>query len=72
MIALRAENKLPISDAWPMATFALTVRHLLANAAEERGFDEMTPAHVRAALLASGYLRLEYVRANLISGDEAA
>ena len=72
VIALRAENRLPASDAWPMATFALTVRHLLASAAEERGFDELTPSHVRAALLASGYLRLEYVRANLISGDEAA
>lgn len=69
--ALRAENKLPATDAWPMATFTLTVRHLLASAAQEKDFKDLTPAHVRAALLASGYLRLEYVRANLVSGEAA-
>lgn len=68
---LRKENKLPETEAWPMATFTLTVRHLLASAALEKNFTELTAEHVREALVASGYLRLEYVRANLISGEAA-
>lgn len=70
---LRAENRLPPSDAWPMATFTLTVRHLLANvAASNPQFARFTPEDVRQALLASGYLRLEWVRARMALPSEAA
>lgn len=71
--ALRAEYRLPPSEAWPMATFTLTVRHLLANiAAADASFETYTPDDVRSALIASGYLRLEYIRARLVSSSEAA
>ncbi len=71
--ALRSEYKLPESEAWPMATFTLTVRYLLANvAAQEKGFSELKSHHVKQALLASGYLRLEFVRAKLLAPDAAA
>jgi hypothetical protein len=70
--ALRIEYRLPPSDAWPMATFTLTVRHLLANVASRPDFVQFTPEDVRQALLASGYLRLEYVRAKLVVPPEAA
>jgi hypothetical protein len=71
--ALREEYRLPPSDGWPMATFTLTVRHLLANIARQRkDFTRFTPSDIKQALLASGYLRLEYVRARLVSPLEAA
>ena len=71
--ALRAEYRLPPSDAWPMATFTLTVRHLLANVAgARRDFARFTPEDVKQALLASGYLRLEWVRARMAVPQEAA
>ena len=71
--ALRVENRLPPSDAWPMATFTLTVRHLLASVAASReDFARFTPEEVRQALLASGYLRLEWVRARMTLPPEAA
>jgi hypothetical protein len=70
--ALRAECEMPATEAWPMATFTLTVRHLLANiAAVERGFSGFKPEHVRQALLASGYLHLELVRSKLIAAEAA-
>ena len=71
--ALRSANNLPPSDAWPMATFTLTVRHLLANvAASNPKFERFTPEDVRQALLASGYLRLEWVRSRMTLPQEAA
>lgn len=71
--ALRLENRLPPSDAWPMATFTLTVRHLLASVAATReGFARFSPEDVKQALLASGYLRLEWVRARMTLPPEAA
>lgn len=71
--ALRTEYRLPPSDAWPMATFTLTVRHLLATvAASRREFTGFTPDDVKQALLASGYLRLEWVRARMTIPPEAA
>ena len=68
---LRIEYRLPPSECWPMATFTLTVRHLLTNIANLPGFVNFTPEDVRQALLASGYLRLEYVRAKLVASPEA-
>ncbi len=71
--ALRDDYRLPPSDGWPMATFTLTVRHLLATiAVSDADFKGFKPEHVRQALMASGYLRLEYVRAKLVSSEEAA
>ncbi len=71
--AVREEYRLPPSDSWPMATFTLTVRHLLANVAGQRkDFTRFRPEDIKQALLASGYLRLEYVRARLVSPPEAA
>jgi hypothetical protein len=71
--ALRLENRLPPSDGWPMATFTLTVRHLLANVAATRdGFARFTHEDVKQALLASGYLRLEWVRARMTLPPEVA
>ena len=71
--ALRTEARLPPSDAWPMATFTLTVRHLLATVAcSRRDFTCFTLEDVRQALLASGYLRLEWVRARMAIPPEAA
>jgi hypothetical protein len=70
--ALRAENRLPPSDAWPMATFILTIRYLLASvAAVRQDFERFTFEDVKQALLASGYLRLEWVRARLALPPEA-
>ncbi|MBS0456447.1 MAG: ATP-binding protein [Proteobacteria bacterium] len=70
---LREANRLPPSEGWPMATFTLTVRHLLASVAGiYPGFKGFTPADVQQALLASGYLRLEFVRCKLMSVKEAA
>lgn len=71
--ALRLENRLPPSDEWPMATFTLTVRHLLASVAAIRpNFARFTPEDVRQALMASGYLRLEWVRARMMLPPEVA
>jgi hypothetical protein len=70
---MRNDANLPPSDAWPMATFTLTVRHLLANvAAKTRGFKEFTYAQVAEAIHVSGYLRLEYVRGKLVLPEQAA
>ncbi|KAG1439752.1 hypothetical protein G6F57_019277 [Rhizopus arrhizus] len=66
LAALRKAGKLPESEAWPMATFTLTVRHLLTEIAwKHEGFREFSREQVRDALLRSGYLRLEYVRAKM-------
>lgn len=70
---LRARAKLPPTDAWPMATFTGAVRYLLANiAGRTPGFSGFDPEHILEALEVSGYLRLEFVRANLIVPREAA
>lgn len=75
--SLRKEYKLPETDAWPMATFTLVVHSLLADIAHEKpDFNGFTPEQVRHVLLASGYLRLEFVRAKMrmpdMGHDEAA
>lgn len=70
---LRAEVEMPATNAWPMQTFTHTVRYLLTNVAgRDPSFEAFTPAHVREALESTGYLRLEYVLANLVSLPEAA
>ena len=70
---VRSECRLPPSDAWPMATFTLTVRHLLATvAASRKDFTGFTADDVRQALAASGYARLEWVRAQMAVPQEAA
>ena len=54
-------------------TFTHTVRYLLTHvAAGDPDFDGFSPSHVREALEATNYLRLEYVLANLIAIQEAA
>ncbi|MGY4516236.1 AAA family ATPase [Lysobacter sp. HA18] len=68
--SLRRKYKLPPTDAWPMATFTLTVRYLLADiAARTRDFRGFDDNQIRQALVASGYLRLEFVRAKLCLPD---
>lgn len=70
---IRAEANLPPSDAWPMATFTGTVRHLLAHIAPTtQNFQGFTAEQIEQAIRVSGYLRLEFVRANLLITGEAA
>lgn len=70
--SLRKEYKLPETEAWPMATFTLVVHSLLSDFAFGRSdFNGFTPEDVRQALLKSGYLRLEFVRAKLRMPDLA-
>jgi len=65
--ALRLEAGMNATEGWPMQTFTHTVRYLLTNiAGRDPNFEQFTKEHVREALVATGYLRLEYVRANLI------
>lgn len=64
--ALRKTYQLPESEAWPMATFTLVVHYLLTEvAARQEVFKGFTAENVRQALLATGYLRLEFVRARM-------
>lgn len=64
---VRSQSRLPPTDKWPMATFTLTVRHLLATvAASRRNFSRFTPEDIQQALTASGYVRLEWVRAQMV------
>lgn len=64
--ALRSEYMLPPSEAWPMATFTLVVHYLLSDIAGRRQeFKGFTKEDVRIALLGTGYLRLEFVRAKM-------
>lgn len=71
--ALRACANMGSTDTWPMQTFTQAVRYLLANIAGRNAqFEGFTPQQVREALEATGYLRLEYVRANLVLPREAA
>jgi hypothetical protein len=73
LAAIRNEANLAPSTAWPMATFTGTVRHLLAHIAPTTpNFREFSPEQIAQAVRVSGYLRLEFVRANLIITDEAA
>jgi hypothetical protein len=70
---IRNSANLAPSEAWPMATFTGTVRHLLANIAPTTpNFREFTYAQIEEAIRVSGYLRLEFVRAKLVISDEAA
>lgn len=70
---IRAEANLAPSDAWPMATFTGAVKHLLAHIAPTTpNFQEFTAQQIEQAIRASGYLRLEFVRANLLVAGEAA
>jgi len=71
--ALRAEVGMPSTLRWPMQSFSHAVRYLLTVVAGRNpAFTEFTPEHVREALQATGYLRLEYALANLIVDQEAA
>ena len=70
---IRKEANLAPSNAWPMATFTGTVRHLLAHIAPTTpNFQAFTAEQIEQAIRVSGYLRLEFVRANLIVTDQAA
>jgi hypothetical protein len=70
---IRAEANLTPSDAWPMATFTGAVKHLLAHIAPTTpNFQEFTAQQIEQAIRVSGYLRLEFVRANLLVAGEAA
>jgi hypothetical protein len=70
---IRSEANLAPSTAWPMATFTGMVRHLLAHIAPTTpNFREFNEPHIEQAIRVSGYLRLEFVRANLVLADEAA
>lgn len=63
---LRQEYKLPTTDAWPMATFTLLVHYLLSDIAARRpDFNGFTEEDIKTALLGTGYLRLEFVRAKM-------
>lgn len=63
---LRQEYKLPTTDAWPMATFTLLVHYLLSDIAARRAdFNGFTEEDIKTALLGTGYLRLEFVRAKM-------
>jgi hypothetical protein len=72
--ALRELNRLPATEVWPMATFTLTVRYLLTNVAssQQNKFRGFTPENINDALLASGYVHLELIRARMISQPKAA
>ncbi|WP_448481323.1 ATP-binding protein [Pseudoxanthomonas mexicana] len=64
--ALRKAYQLPESQAWPMATFTLVVHHLLTSeVARQENFKGFCAEDIRHALLATGYLRLEFVRARM-------
>ena len=64
--ALRKAYQLPESQAWPMATFTLVVHHLLTSeVARQENFKGFCAEDIRQALLATGYLRLEFVRARM-------
>lgn len=70
MNALRSQYRLEPTETWPMATFTLTVHYLLADiAAQTPDFSGFTSEHIREALLASGYLRLEFVLAKMRMPD---
>lgn len=70
--ALRSRYRLPASEAWPMATFTLTVRNLLLTAHRDPHFAGFNDAQIDEAILNSGYLRLEYVRAKMRMPDQIA
>lgn len=68
---IREAANIPPSDAWPMATFIGTVRHLLTVIAPRTpGFRGFKIEQIKEALSVSSYLRLEYVRANLTFGPK--
>jgi hypothetical protein len=62
---LRKHAKLPPSNEWPMATFSLCVRNLLEIASREKPFQGFSEDQILRALNASGYVRLECVRAKV-------
>ena len=56
-----------------MATFTGAIKHLLAYIAPTtQNFQEFTAQQIEQAIRVSGYLRLEFVRANLLVAGEAA
>ncbi len=70
---VRREAGLKIEADWPMKTFCGSVKYLLCDvAATNPDFVAFTEEHILKALRASGYLTLEYVRANLILDSEVA
>lgn len=69
---LRTRYRLPASEAWPMATFTLTVRNLLLCAYRDPNFAGFSNEQIDEAILNSGYLRLEYVRAKMRMPDQIA
>lgn len=63
---LRKKHGLPETEAWPMATFTLVVHYLLSDIAALRpDFNGFTTDDVLRALTATGYVRLEFVRARM-------
>lgn len=57
---VRSENGLGPVKEWPMLTFERFVYHVLVRIAfEDTEFSELTEAHIRDALLRSGYLHHE-------------
>jgi len=61
---LRKQNKLLGAKDLPMAIFEPTVRRLLVRVAPQKGaFRQFAQDDIQAALVASGYLRLEKLRA---------
>lgn len=64
---------MPSTIRWPMQSFSDAARYLLTVVAGRNpAFSGFTPEHVREALQATGYLRLEYALANLVVEQEAA
>ncbi len=63
---LRAAHGLGPLDEWPMKTFELFVQRILTRIVTRPGFDGLTQADIEQALDESGYLALEFCRANLI------
>ena len=69
---VRAAANLPPTEAWPMATFTGTVRHLLTHcAANTLNFRQFDRDQIIEAIAMSGYLRLEFVRARLVVKEAA-
>ncbi|MDA3875624.1 MAG: hypothetical protein PF483_00890, partial [Halothiobacillus sp.] len=69
---LRIANGLTKENDWPMKTFTSMVKFLLCDVAgKDPSFRSFRPEHIRAALQASGYLRLEYAHAGLLGNNAA-
>jgi len=64
---LRSKAGLDPGGDWPMKTFTSTVKYLLTEvAARDPSFRGFKREHIKAALKASGYLKLELVHAGVV------